>query len=163
MHKSSFCRNHIVPRPIRFLPRMKTSANKIPYFTKYRRMTFLLYICISDFQSHLDRHTTKTMRWPMHISAQSDQSSLSTSRNLGSLATYWAHRKDSDQSGWMPSWSESSLDAQVILLVWSLCGFYSVLTHLQFHLFGSNDMYNFSELTAWSYDNVKAVAMKRQA
>ena len=39
-------------------------------------MTFLLYICISDFQSHLDRRTTKTMRWPMRISAQFDQSSL---------------------------------------------------------------------------------------
>ena len=35
-------------------------------------------------------------------SAQSDQSSLSTWRNLGSLATHWAHSEDSDQTGWMP-------------------------------------------------------------
>ena len=35
-------------------------------------------------------------------SAQSDQSSLSTWRKLGSLATYWVHREDSDQTGRMP-------------------------------------------------------------
>ena len=35
-------------------------------------------------------------------SAQSDQSSLSAWRNLGSLATHWAHSEDSDQIGRMP-------------------------------------------------------------
>ena len=35
-------------------------------------------------------------------SAQSDQSSLSAWRKLRSLATHWAHREDSDQSGRMP-------------------------------------------------------------
>ena len=35
-------------------------------------------------------------------SAQSDQSSLSASRKLGSLATHWAHSEDSDQTGRMP-------------------------------------------------------------
>ena len=35
-------------------------------------------------------------------SAQSDQSSLSAGRKLGSLSTYWAHNEDSDQTGWMP-------------------------------------------------------------
>ena len=34
--------------------------------------------------------------------AQSDQSSLSAWRNLGSLATHWVHREDSDQLGRMP-------------------------------------------------------------
>ena len=33
---------------------------KIQYFTKHYRMSFLLYIRISDFQSHLDRRTTET-------------------------------------------------------------------------------------------------------
>ena len=88
-------------------------------------MTFLLYNRISDFQSHLDRRTTKTMRLFMHtaktqislgISAQFDQSSLPASRNTGSLATHWAYSKDFDHTGRMPRWSESSLDAQVILL-----------------------------------------------
>ena len=146
--------------------RTKTRANKIQYFTKHCRMTFLLYIRYSDFQSHLDRHTTKTMRWPMRtlktqislgISAHFDQPSLSASRNLGPLATHWAHSKDSDQTGWMPSWSESSLDAQVILFVWSLYSFYSVLTHTRYRFFGSNDMYNF---LGRSYDNEEAAAIK---
>ena len=34
--------------------------------------------------------------------AQSDQSSLSEWRKLGSLASHWAHSKDSDQTGRMP-------------------------------------------------------------
>ena len=34
-------------------------------------------------------------------SAQSDQSSLSTWRKLGSLATHWVHSKDSDQMIWV--------------------------------------------------------------
>ena len=34
-------------------------------------------------------------------SAQSDQSSLSAWRKLGSLATHWAHSEDSDQTGRM--------------------------------------------------------------
>ena len=33
--------------------------------------------------------------------AQSDQSSLSAWRKLGSLATHWAHSEYSDQTGWM--------------------------------------------------------------
>ena len=35
-------------------------------------------------------------------SAESDQSSLSAWRKLRSLATHWAHSKDSDQTGQMP-------------------------------------------------------------
>ena len=35
-------------------------------------------------------------------SAQSNQSSLSAWRKLGSLATYWAHSEDSDQTGRLP-------------------------------------------------------------
>ena len=35
-------------------------------------------------------------------SAQSDQSSLSAWRSIGSLATQWAHSEDSDQTGRMP-------------------------------------------------------------
>ena len=56
-------------------------------------------------------------------SAQSYQSSLSAWRKLGSLATHWVH--STDQTGtliWLggcPGWSESSLGADVILLVLS--------------------------------------------
>ena len=40
------------------------------------------------------------------------ESSLSAWRKLGSLATHWAHREDSDQTGRMPGWSESLLGTQ---------------------------------------------------
>ena len=48
-------------------------------------------------------------------SAQTDQSSLSAWRNIGSSATHWAHSEDSDRS----VWSESSQGAHGILLVLS--------------------------------------------
>ena len=40
--------------------------------------------------------------WSAWASAQSDQSSLSAQRKLGSLATHWAHSEDSHQTGHMP-------------------------------------------------------------
>ena len=36
------------------------------------------------------------------VSAQTDQSSMSAWRKLGSLANHWAHSEDSDQTGRMP-------------------------------------------------------------
>ena len=54
---------------------------------------------------------TKPTKWPVrpakiHISLGIhpvwSESSLSTWRNLGALATHWAHSKDSDQTGQMP-------------------------------------------------------------
>ena len=69
-------------------------------------------------------------------SAQSDQSSLSAWRKLGSLATHWAHSEDADQTGRMlirlggcPGWSESSLDTHAILLVLSRGGSCSKPNH----------------------------------
>ena len=50
--------------------------------------------------------------WSAWVSAQSDQSLLSAWRKLGS---HWAHSKDSDQTGRMPSCSESSLGAHIVL------------------------------------------------
>ena len=91
------------------------------------------------------------------ISAQFDQSSLSTSRNLGSLATHCAHR----QTGWMHSWSQSLLDTQVILLVLSLYGFYSVLTHIKYRFFGSNDMYNV-QLFRLNWEELMTMKKQRQ-
>ena len=40
--------------------------------------------------------------WLAWASAQSDQSSLSACRKLGSFATHWAHSEESDQTGRMP-------------------------------------------------------------
>ena len=57
-------------------------------------------------------------------SIQSDQSSRSAWRNLGFLATHWAHSEDSDQTGRCPCWSKSSLGAQ------SFCWFCHEAVHL---------------------------------
>ena len=66
----------------------------------------------SCHRRYLSRLTTKTkndlcaqrrFRWAW-ASAQSDQSSLSAWRNIGSSATHWAPCEDwSDQTGWMTS------------------------------------------------------------
>ena len=58
----------------------------------------------------MSRDMTKPTKWlcaqrrlrSAWASSQSDQSSLSAWRNLGPLATHWAHREDSDQTGRMP-------------------------------------------------------------
>ena len=77
----------------------------------------------------------------MRIFSQFDQSSLSASRNFGSLIPIERTAKTLIRLGGCPAdLSESSLDAQVILFVWSLYGFYSVLTHIQYCFFGSNDV-----------------------
>ena len=54
-------------------------------------------------------------------SAQSDQSSLSAWRHLGSSATHWAHSEDSDQTGRMPRLIWVFAGRTLILLVLSCC------------------------------------------
>ena len=72
----------------------------------------------------MSHSTTKPTKWPvcpaktqisLGIRPVWSESSLSTGRNIGSLATHWAHSKDSDQPGHLgrcPGWSESSLGAR---------------------------------------------------
>ena len=52
------------------------------------------------------------------------ESSLSAWRNLGPLATHWAHSKDADQTGRMPRLIWVFAGRTVILLVLSCCGSY---------------------------------------
>ena len=54
------------------------------------------------------------------------ESSLSSWRKLGSLATHWVHREDSDQTGWMPRLKWGCAGCTVILLVLSRGGSYYV-------------------------------------
>ena len=49
-----------------------------------------------------DSDQTGRILWSAWAFAQSDQSSLSAWRKLWSLATYWVHSEDSDQTGRMP-------------------------------------------------------------
>ena len=69
---------------------------------------------LTAYQEHqtgnMSRDMTKPTKWlcaqrrlrSAWASAQSDQSSLSAWRNIGPLATHWAHREDSDHTGRMP-------------------------------------------------------------
>ena len=83
----------------------------------------------------MSRDMTKPTKWLCAqqrqislASAQSDQSSLSTWRNIGSIATHWAHSEDSDQTGRMPrlggcpGWVFAG--RTLILLLLSCCGSY---------------------------------------
>ena len=57
-------------------------------------------------------------------SAQSDQSSLSAWRKLGSLATYWAHNED-----WS-AWADAQADLSICWTHMPFCRFCHALTHI---------------------------------
>ena len=66
-------------------------------------MTFLLYIRISDFQSHLDRHMTKNDEMTHAYIEDSDKPGHLCPWNLGYLASHWVHSKNSDRLGGCPA------------------------------------------------------------
>ena len=84
---------------------------------------------------YMSRDMTKPTKWGCAhrrlgiawASAQSDQSSLSAWRNLGSLATHWAHSEDSDQTGRMPRLIWVFAGRTATLLVLSCRGSYIVI------------------------------------
>ena len=89
----------------------------------------------SEMAVQMSQHMTKPTKWPVHPATTQDQSSLSVWIKLGSLATHPLNAmKTLIRLGGCPGWSESSLGAQVILLVlscteiiswfisWKLCG-----------------------------------------
>ena len=77
------------------------------------------YIWACARQNQKNDMCTKRRLRSAWASAQSDQSSLSAWRKVGSIAIFWVHSEDSDQTGRMPrliirlgrcpGWSESSL------------------------------------------------------
>ena len=93
-------------------------------------------LCTSQW--YMSRDMTKQTKWlcaqqrlrSAWASTQSDQSSLSAWRNLGSLATNSAHSEDSDQTGRMPRLIWVFAGRTLILLVLSCRGSY-VLTTFQ--------------------------------
>ena len=82
-----------------------------------------VYTCILDIwvRVYMSRDMTKPTKW---LSAQSDQSSLSAWRSIGSLATHWAHGEDSDQTGRMPRLIWVFAGRTLILLALSCRGSY---------------------------------------
>ena len=79
----------------------------------------------------MSRLMTKPIKW--HVHPAKTQISLgicpvwsealpSTWRNLGSLATHWAHSKESDQNGWMPR--------LIWIFAWRTCHFVDFVMRL---------------------------------
>ena len=70
----------------------------------------------------MSQRQSKQTKWHVcPVSALSNQSSLSSGKRFGSLTSYKGHSEDY-QTGQIPGWSESSLDAQVIMLLLSCSG-----------------------------------------
>ena len=79
------------------------------------------------FEPRHDKTNTVTVRpaktqISLGIRPVRSESSLSAWRNLGSLATRWAHSEDSDQTGWMPGLIWVFAGSTLILLVLSCRG-----------------------------------------
>ena len=80
---------------------------------------------------HMSRLMTKPTKWHVRpaktqislgIRPVSSESSLSTWRKLGSLATHWAHSEDSNQTGRMPRLIWVFAGSTLVLLVLSWGG-----------------------------------------
>ena len=93
---------------------------------------YFIVFTVKVLLGHMSRDMTKPTKWlcaqrrlrSAWASVQSDQSSLSAWRKLGSLATHWAHSEDSDQTGRMPRLIWVFTGRTVILLVLSWGGSY---------------------------------------
>ena len=97
-----------------------THPNKVRYWEMSHDMTKLTkWVC-----------TQRRLRsaW---TSAQFDQSSLSSRRNFGSLATHWVHSKDSDQTGRMSRVNRVFAERTLILLVLTCRGSYLYIASSQ--------------------------------
>ena len=93
--------------------------------------------------SNMSRIVTKPVKW--HVRPVKTQIGLGIRQvwSESSLCAQWvakdpsflqADSKDSDQTGRMSRWSESSLGAHAILLVLSRCGSYTVVNIYAIHL-----------------------------
>ena len=86
------------------------------------------------FLNHMSCDMTKATKWmctqrrlrSARASAQSDQSSLSAWRNLGSLATHWAHSED-----WS-DWTDDLADFSLCWVHMPFCWFCHEAAHMQF-------------------------------
>ena len=115
----------------------------------------LLRLCSTGMEwSHLSRAMTKPTMWlcaqqRLRSAWASAQSSLSTWRKLGSLATHWVHSEDSDQTGRMPRLIWVFTGRTLILLVLSCCGSFQFVSFILFFvvvfigIFGPSQLLNF--------------------
>ena len=80
---------------------------------------------LAESKTFQPRDKTNKMTVRPQIRPVWSESSLSAWRKLGSLATYWAHSEDSDQTGRMPRLIWVFAGRTVILLVLSWGGSFS--------------------------------------
>ena len=95
---------------------------------QHRHTRFCYFTSLTSKKVHMSRLVTKPTKWHVRpaktpnslgIRPVWSESSLSALRKLGSLATHWAHREDSDQTGLMPRLIWVFAGRTVILLVLS--------------------------------------------
>ena len=85
-----------------------------------------VYTCILDIwvRVYMSRDMTKPTKWLWAQRRLWSESSLSAWRSSGSLATHWAHSKDSGKTGRMPRLIWVFAGRTLILLVFSCRGSY---------------------------------------
>ena len=100
---------------------------------QHRQTSFCYFTCLASKKVHMSRLVTKPTKWhvrpvktPNNLGIRQvlSESSLSTVRILGALATHWAHSEDSDQTGRMPRLIWVFAGRTVILMVLSRGGSY---------------------------------------
>ena len=96
-----------------------------------------LYEPPCDKTNKMTVHSAKT-QISLGIRPVWSESSLSAWRKLGSLATHWAHSKDSDQTGQMPRLIWVFAGRTVTLGVLSWGGSYGILHHWSTRLIQNN-------------------------
>ena len=90
-----------------------------------------LLVCFMEKTKYLSYLMTKPTKWhvrpsetqiSLRIRPISSESSLSTWRKLGSLATHWAHSEGSNQTGRMPRliWVFDGCTATLLVLSWGV-------------------------------------------
>ena len=118
------------PHSYEFLARGRTAMD-LWREAAQKRFLYLVLFSIALRSPHLRRLMTKPTKWHMRpantqisrgIRPVWSESSLSTWRKFGSLASHWAHSEDSDQTGRMPRLIWVFAGRTVILLVLSWGG-----------------------------------------
>ena len=90
-----------------------------------------IHFLVSASKEKMSRHLTKPTKWPARPAKTQISLGIHPVWSESLLCTQWvakdptflqADSEDSDQTGRMPGWSESSLGTQIILFVLSCSG-----------------------------------------
>ena len=142
---------------------------KLIYYQILWIMTFSLFYSSCTILN-LNRLMRKPIKWHVRpaktqislgIRRVWSESSLSAWRNLGSLATHWAHSEDSDQTGRMPRliWVFAGRTCHFVGFVmrWLICWYLLVVTCAEVVIAHSSKTpdiatYNYSDIAVYACD-----------